>query len=320
MNETAVVKTEDKPMEFIPFGGQDKIKLSVAIVQNLICVKTKSGKTCSANDAIKFMMMCQARRLNPFESDAYLIGYDGKDGPTFSLITAHQAFLKRAEVNPEYDGMKSGIIVKQNDELKDLEGDFYTEGQAVVGGWATVYFKNREHPMHKRVRLSRFQKSFGVWQDDGAGMICKCAEADALRSSFPTMLGGLYLKEETAIQVAAPSKPIFTKSETLPVDTAPAKPVQLKSAKKVDPKPEPATGPEVQGESEAEEPPTYNIRKAVKGLIREAGLKDTDVLKALVEIGTIEADVESLDDVDEDTINLLHEQHQDIFDKIKEAK
>jgi hypothetical protein len=27
-------------------------------------------------------------------------------------------------------------------------------------------------------------------------MICKCAEADALRASFLTMLGGLYLKEE----------------------------------------------------------------------------------------------------------------------------
>jgi len=27
-------------------------------------------------------------------------------------------------------------------------------------------------------------------------MICKCAEADALRSTFPTMLGGLYTREE----------------------------------------------------------------------------------------------------------------------------
>jgi FtsZ-interacting cell division protein ZipA len=32
-------------------------------------------------------------------------------------------------------------------------------------------------------------------------MIVKCAEADALRSSFPTKLGGLYLKEEQDIPV-----------------------------------------------------------------------------------------------------------------------
>lgn len=216
-NEQAVAKTDEKFMEFVPFGAEDKIKLSVSIIQNLVAVKTRSGKTCTPNDAVKFMMLCQARRLNPFEGDCFLIGYDGKEGPTFSLITAHQAFLKRAEMNPEYDGMKSGIIVTEGDRMVDLEGDFYIEGQQqVVGGWATVYFKNRKQPMHKRVRLKRFQKSFGVWQDDAAGMICKCAEADALRSSFPTMLGGLYLKEEVETRTPAQtSTPIFQSATTV---------------------------------------------------------------------------------------------------------
>src|SRR5580693_5423162 len=107
---TEIVKTEDKSItEYVPFGAQDKIKLSISIVQNLIAVKTRSGKTCSQNDALKFIAMCLARRLHPLEGDSFLIGYDGKDGPTFSLITAHQAFLKRAELNPEYDGMTSGV-------------------------------------------------------------------------------------------------------------------------------------------------------------------------------------------------------------------
>src|ERR1700683_4290791 len=52
-NETAVATTDkEKPMEYVPFGSQDKIKLTVAIVQNLICVKTKTGKVCSPQDAI----------------------------------------------------------------------------------------------------------------------------------------------------------------------------------------------------------------------------------------------------------------------------
>lgn len=220
--ETAIVKTEEKVMEFVPFGSDDKIKLSIAIVKNLVAVKTKSGATCSDNDAIKFMMMCQARRLNPFEGDSFLIGYDGKDGPTYSLITAHQAFLKRAELHPEYNGMKSGVIVGRKDQVLDLEGDFYLEGDTVMGGWATVYFKNREHPMNKRVRLKRFQKQFGIWQEDPAGMIVKCAEADALRSSFPTMLGGLYLREEVEHVDAKVATPIF-KTKPAVVDVAPAK-------------------------------------------------------------------------------------------------
>lgn len=197
----ALVKKDETSVEFIPLGADEKIKLSIAVIQNLIAVPTRSGKTCSTRDAMKFLMLCRAKKLDPFSGDAYLIGYDGKDGvATFSLITAHQAYLKRAELHPEFDGMQSGVIV-QGDAGKtvDLEGDFHTEDQDVVGGWATVHFKERKIPITRRVRLKRFQKSFGVWQDDPAGMIVKCAEADALRSAFPTMLGGLYMKEEIDI-------------------------------------------------------------------------------------------------------------------------
>lgn len=188
---------ESKLIEFVPFGAKDAIQLSVAIVKRLVAVKTKTGKECSNDEAIKFMLMCQAKKLNPFEGDAFLIGYDTQDGPKFSLITAHQAFLKRAEVHQEFDGMESGVIVQRGGELLDLLGDWHMPNDVVLGGWATVFFKNRSHPMKKRLRLSRFNKGFGIWRDDPAGMIVKCAEADALRSSFPTMLGGMFIREES---------------------------------------------------------------------------------------------------------------------------
>lgn len=195
---TEIQKAEERAVEFIPYGCQDKIKLTVKLVQNIIAVPTKSGKTCSEKEAMKFVMMCQAKRLNPYEGDAFLIGYDGQDGVAkFSLITAHQAFLKRAELHPEYDGMKSGVIVLNEDSTTtDIEGDFHLPEQTVVGGWATVYFKTRKVPTMRRVRLARFNSGYAEWKKDPAGMICKCAEADALRSSFPTMLGGMYLKDE----------------------------------------------------------------------------------------------------------------------------
>jgi len=183
-------------MEFVPFGAQDAIKLTIAIVRKLVAVPTKSGKLPSDEDCLKFIMMCQAKRLNPFEGDAFFIGYDTAQGPKFSLITAHQAFLKRSERHPEYDGMQSGIIVTRGKDMLDVEGDFYLPGDVILGGWAKVFFKNRSHPMHKRIRLERFNTNLSQWAKDAAGMICKCAEADALRSSFPTLLGGLYMQEE----------------------------------------------------------------------------------------------------------------------------
>lgn len=283
----AVTRTEEKTIEFVPFGAEDKIKLSVAMVKNLICVKTKSGAICSDVDAIKFVAMCQARRLNPFEGDAFLIGYDSKDGPKFSLITAHQAFLKRAEVNAEYDGMKSGIIVERDGQVQDLEGDFYLPGDKVLGGWATVFFKNRKQPMHKRVRLERFKKPFGIWLEDAAGMICKCAEADALRSSFPTMLGGLYLKEEVTQEPKKMESPIFSTPEKTVVEVKPATP-----------------GPATDQEMLAER-------------CKKDGISEPDLLNFLD--ATFGLNAESISSLDSDSVAMIQEKWEDIVRDIKEA-
>lgn len=209
--------------EYVPFGGKDMIRMSVAGVKRYIAVKTRSGQNCSDDDAVKFIAMCKARALNPFEGDAFLIGYDSKDGAKFSLITAHQAFLKRAELHPEYDGMKSGVVISPGFQcaacdgerviktsttvvvcpicngaglIDEIEGDIVPNEQELVGGWCTVFCKNRKVDMHKRIPIGPYRKPFGVWNDNPSGMIVKCAEADGMRSTFPTMLGGLYLREE----------------------------------------------------------------------------------------------------------------------------
>lgn len=286
--ETALTK-ESRFTEFVPFGAEDKIKLSIEMVKSLIAVKTKSGATCSDTDAIKFIAMCQARRLNPFEGDAFLIGYDSKEkGPTYSLITAHQAFLKRAELHPEYNGMESGVIVKRDGNIVDLEGDFYLEGDEIMGGWAKVHFKNRLHPMSKRIRLQRFQKSFGVWQEDPAGMIVKCAEADALRSSFPTMLGGLYLREEMEQPETRVATPIFKN----------AAPV-------VEVKPEKHPGPALVDQ--------------VSALMKQDGIDETTLLEFLGAIG-LAGEQESITQLGEDTLGMCVEQWPDFVKRIKEVQ
>ena len=194
---TAVVKRDERAMEYIPFGSQDKIKLTIEIIKNTIAIPTKSGKMPQDRDIVKFMMMCQAQRLNPFAGDSYLTGYDSKDGPKFSLITAHQALLKRAEVSADFKGMLSGIILQEEEgKLTEREGDFHLPEEKVVGGWAKVFHAKRDHPFYRRIRMDRFNNGYAQWGVDAAGMICKCAEADALRSAFPTMLGGLYISEE----------------------------------------------------------------------------------------------------------------------------
>lgn len=325
---TQAVAILDKESVFVPFGSKDEIKLSINIVKRLVAVKTKSGQTCTDDDAMKFIMMCKARALNPFEGDAFLIGYDSNQGPKFSLITAHQAFLKRAELNQEYDGMESGVIVElEEGKLKDLEGDFHKPDQKVVGGWAVVYFKHRKFPMRKRVRLSRFQKSFGIWQDDPAGMIVKCAEADALRSSFPTMLGGLYLREEMEHEATVvASAPIFKDEPAKEVEvvvepakappqaaTVPLVPVPAPKAAKTPPTPPTPVKP-------SQEPKMLSILEVVRQRLGEAEVTPERVVRFLFDNDQITASDVTLQQVsleNPEALDFLYNNFDDIVERIK---
>lgn len=186
----------DKEVAYKPFLSEQTMTLTPRLVLRFLATPTKSGKLPTVEQAAKFCRLCQARQLNPWEGDAFLVGYDGKDGPVFSLITAHQAFLKRAEVHPEYDGMESGVIVRRGDQTIDLNGDYFEEDDRLVGGWAKVFFKSRSHPMTDRLRLATFSTGRSRWEKDPSGMIVKCAESSALRKAFPNSLGGMYLDGE----------------------------------------------------------------------------------------------------------------------------
>ena len=213
-------------MEYVPFGAQDKIRLSINIVRRLIAVPTSTGKLPTDDDCIKFQMMCQAKRLNPFEGDCFMIGYDTKAGPKFSQITAHQVFLKRSEASKEFNGMESGVVVKRGEEILQEEGDFTLDGDVLLGGWARVHKKGMEHPIFKRIKLSVFNKGQNQWLTNPSGMIVKCAEADALRTSFPSLLGSLYLREEIgeSSEVVRISEPIFKSKEPEPPKETPPAP------------------------------------------------------------------------------------------------
>lgn len=300
--QQAVQKTSEKPMEYVPFGAADKIKLTLAIVQNIVAVPTKSGKTCSERDALKFMMLCQAQRLNPFAGDAFLVGYDTQNGPSFSLITAHQAFLKRAETSPDFDGMVSGILIRREDDsIEEREGDFHLsqEAENVVGGWAKVFHKKRSHPTYRKLRMARFNKGFAQWKDDPAGMIVKCAEADALRSTFPTLLGGLYMKEELEAGSTAVQLPVIDVSSPAAQSTE----KQIESA----------------GQSQEQ---TLSPQGELESLVVSAGFTFTDLQRWGEVSGNIEnaAELPSFAEIPSEIAKRLLLAKKGLLDRLEKAK
>lgn len=195
-NEAVLART----VAIVPTGGTDKIEVSVKQAMYFLSTPSRRGVRPNEGDCIKFLMKCKAKGLNPWEDDAFLIGFDMPDGSTkFDQIIAHQAFLKRAELSPEFDGFESGVTVEVEDgEYQDLQGDFHNPKHKLVGGWCRVHFKTRKTPMYKRLDLTKFFKNTKIWRENSEGMVVKCSECDCLRASFPTLLGGLYIKEEMA--------------------------------------------------------------------------------------------------------------------------
>lgn len=204
--ELLLAKDSKIKAQYTPFGGQQKIDLSIGLIRRYIAPKYVDRKAsppveyeASDEECVKFLLMCRNRGLDPWTGDAYMVPFwdSSKGGPSWSLIASHASFLKRAEVHSDFDGMDSGIIVKTDKgELIEREGDFLHPGDQLLGGWATVWKKLKTHPKKIKVNLSVYIQGHGVWKKDPAGMICKVAEAQAIRDSFPSQTGDLYLREE----------------------------------------------------------------------------------------------------------------------------
>lgn len=203
--QTSLSETE---FRYTPLGENEEIKLTVKLVLKYLMPPTKSGINATLSDALKFIMLCRARELNPWTGDAYAVGYE-ESGPNgsrvanYNLITSVQSLFKRAECQPCYQGIGSGIIVRQKQvgdgprpEVEYREGDFYDDGEVLLGGWARVYRSDRDRPDYEAVKLSTFNKGTPLWKNNPEGMISKCAEAGALRKAFPNQLSGLYTHEE----------------------------------------------------------------------------------------------------------------------------
>ncbi|MBP3463735.1 MAG: phage recombination protein Bet [Clostridia bacterium] len=189
-------KVQDLVVKF-EVEGQE-VKLSKQIVQEYI-VGTEVPIT---NQEFKlFTELCKVRKLNPFLREAYLIKY--KAETPAQLVVGKDAILKRAVLNPNYDGMECGIIVQKEDgSIEERQGTFKLGTEQLVGGWARVFRKDWTHPTYSSVSFNEVaqRKNDGSlnsnWSTKGATMVEKVAKVRALRETFVEDLAGMYEAEE----------------------------------------------------------------------------------------------------------------------------
>lgn len=211
-------------------NGQ-QVELSVATVKQYL---VSGGGNVSNQEVMMFMKLCQGQKLNPFTREAYLVKYGNQSA---SIVVGKDAFTRRAEANPNYKGVKSGVIVVNlNKQIENREGTFYLKGrEELVGGWARVSFKDNKDEVFNTVSLDEYigRKKDGsiqsMWATKPATMIRKVALVQALRDAFPNSLSQMYVAEEVQVD-----------ESELPVHEVDVKEEQRQTAH-VDTPPQPAT-------------------------------------------------------------------------------
>lgn len=195
---------ENQKMEYMVAG--EKVELTPNIVRQYLV--SGNPENVTMQELVMFMQLCKYNGLNPWLKEAYCIKYGSQPA---TMVVGKEAYLKRAEMNPAFDGMESGIIVlcKNNSEqtIENRVGTFHLASEEVVGGWARAWRKDRSHPVTVEVSFDEYAGRTkdgslnSQWRSKPATMIRKVALVQALREAFPGDIGGMYSEEEEGTNI-----------------------------------------------------------------------------------------------------------------------
>lgn len=199
-----VKQAEDKPVKYT-VAGKD-VELSVALTQAYFCPQASQA------EAFVFNNWCAHVGLDPWKREAYLVKYGNSPA---QMLTAKDAFTKRAEANPRYQGSKAGVVViNREGKIENRVGELVLPDEELVGGWADVYVKDYITPISSTVSFrERCQYKDGKpqakWATSPGLMIRKCALVAALREAFPSDVGSMYIPDEMGFEEQdGPAAPI----------------------------------------------------------------------------------------------------------------
>ncbi len=241
-----------------------------------------------------FLEVCKATGLNPFLKEIWFV-------PGVGVIAGRDAYLRKANENPMFDGMETRV--ERNDNNVPIK--------AVCSVWR----KDRAHPITCEAFFNEYKKGGNVWSTYPSAMIAKVAEVLALKRSFS--INGVVTEEEIGTQEERGSKEeqqdvaqrrIKELSSTQPINTT--------GATFIDGKIQPAVYVELADSlDQAPEPPlmayeertTAKKKEAAEALKVEkpARAKGDISFKALKEIGTLKTVIRGITGNDDKYYELL---------------
>jgi phage recombination protein Bet len=157
-----------------------------------------------------FMHLAKTYQLDPFQKEIFCWKYKGD----ITIMTSRDGYLKIANRHPEFDGLVSDVVHKNDSFQRTLEGVQHKYGAdrgSIVGAYALVYRKDRKYPIYVFAPYEEYRADKKVWIQYPSAMILKVAESMALKRGFS--VSGLVSREEMDVQESPVSYPTDTYSE-----------------------------------------------------------------------------------------------------------
>lgn len=138
-----------------PTRKMDNSDLTKENVRQYLC------PTATDQELFMFLQLCEHRKLNPFIKEAYLIKYNNSPA---TLVVGKDAFTKKAEEHPEFNGFEAGVIVEKDNVVEYRPGQLVRKGEDLIGGWAQVHRKDRLYPYRSEVSIQEYNTGQSSWK------------------------------------------------------------------------------------------------------------------------------------------------------------
>ena len=203
----------------VDVGSQD---ISQQLENKRDVIKRAVAKKATQDEFEMFMHLAKTYQLDPFQKEIFFWKYKGDT----TIMTSRDGYLKIANRHPEFDGLVSDVVHKNDNFQKTLEvvqHEYGTDRGGIVGAYALVYRKDRKYPIYIFAPYEEYSADKKAWKQYPSAMILKCAESMALKRAFS--VSGLVSKEEMEVQEAPvrPAKQPYNQSKDITPPDVPEK-------------------------------------------------------------------------------------------------